>query len=350
MTLLDISLQSRVAIGISAMVVLFASFLVAFISNQRKKLQYHRELQSIHESQRNALTEQNLKLEDRVKERTVELLQQKETLQDALSSLKASQLQLIHKEKMASLGEIASGIAHEIQNPLNFVNNFAEINSELVMELKELIAIESASLNNRGEMNMLMEDVIKNLQKIHQHGRRADAIVKSMLQHARTSNSSAEPTEVNTLAAEYLRLAYHGIKTRDNGFEANIQTDFDPSLGKVSVIPQDFSRVLLNLFNNAFYAVAEKRKISGEDYHPIISVSTSKTNKGIEIRVRDNGIGIAEKNKEKIFQPFFTTKPTGEGTGLGLSLSYEIVKAHRGELKVESKEGEFTEFILSLPD
>jgi len=347
--MLDISLQSRVAIGISAMVILFGSFLVAFISNQRKKLQYHRDLQAIHESQRKVLTEQNLKLEDRVKERTGELIEQKENLQEALSNLKASQLQLIHKEKMASLGEIASGIAHEIQNPLNFVNNFAEINGELVLELKELLAIESASLNSRGEMNMLMEDVIKNLQKIHQHGRRADAIVKSMLQHARSSNSIAEPTDLNALSAEYLRLAYHGQKTRDNGFDASIQTDFDTSLGKVLMIPQDFSRVLLNLFNNAFYAVAEKRKISGEEYQPVISISTKKTAAGVEVKIKDNGIGIPEKNREKIFQPFFTTKPTGEGTGLGLSLSYEIVKAHRGELEVESSEGEFTEFTILLP-
>jgi two-component system, NtrC family, sensor kinase len=250
---------------------------------------------------------------------------------------------------MASLGEIASGIAHEIQNPLNFVNNFAEINGELVQELKGLLAIENASVNSRGEMNMLLEDVIKNLQKIHQHGKRADSIVKSMLQHARSSSGQAEPSDMNALVEEYLRLAYHGQRLRDRAFEATLQYNFDARLPRVPVIPQDISRVLLNLFNNAFYSVTEKKQALGENYHPTISISTFQSGEKAAIRIKDNGVGISVRNREKIFQPFFTTKPTGEGTGLGLSLSYEIIKAHRGELKVDSAEGEFAEFTIELP-
>jgi len=349
MYLLDISMQTSVIIGISAMVVLFSSFLIAFISNQRQKLQFHKNLQTIHEQQQQALIEQNLQLEDRVKERTEELLKQKNNLQVALSDLKASQLQLVQKEKMASLGEIASGIAHEIQNPLNFVNNFAEINAELVSEIKDLLALENDTVNNRGEMKLLIEDVNKNLQKIHQHGKRADAIVKSMLQHSRSSSGQKESTGINALTEEYLRLAYHGQKARDISFNAILRTDFDPSMGRIDIIPNDISRVLLNLFNNAFYAVTEKSKVAGVGFEPAISVSTKNLGNKIEIRIKDNGTGVPEKIKEKIFQPFFTTKPTGVGTGLGLSLSYEIIKAHQGELTVNSKDGEFTEFVIELP-
>ena len=349
MYLLDISMQTSVIIGISAMVVLFSSFLIAFISNQRQKLQFHKNLQAIHEQQQQALIEQNLQLEDRVKERTEELLQQKNNLQVALSDLKASQLQLVQKEKMASLGEIASGIAHEIQNPLNFVNNFAEINAELVSEIKDLLALENDTVNNRGEMKLLIEDVNKNLQKIHQHGKRADAIVKSMLQHSRSSSGQKESTDINTLTEEYLRLAYHGQKARDISFNAILRTDFDPAMGRIDIIPNDISRVLLNLYNNAFYAVMEKSKVAGAGFEPVISVRTKKLGDKIEIRIKDNGTGVPEKIKEKIFQPFFTTKPTGVGTGLGLSLSYEIIKAHQGELTVTSAEGEFTEFVIELP-
>ena len=293
--------------------------------------------------------EQNLLLEDRVKERTVELIEQKDNLQVALSDLKASQVQLVQKEKMASLGEIASGIAHEIQNPLNFVNNFAEINAELILELKDLLEIENTSMTKRGEMNLLMSNVISNLNKIHEHGKRADGIVKSMLQHARRTNPQLEETDINALAAEYLKLAYHGQKVKESLFETNMVTDFSPDLGKVLVIPHDIGRVLLNLYNNAFYAVTKKKKSSGISYEPVVSVNTRRKGRNIEIVVKDNGTGIPGNLKEKIFQPFFTTKPTGEGTGLGLSLSYEIIKAHGGELKMNSKEGEFTEFTIFLP-
>ncbi len=350
MNLLDISLQFRVIIGISAMVVLFSSFLIAFISSQRKKLKYHRDLALIQQQQQQALMEQNMLLEDRVRERTIQLSEQKDDLQAALADLKSSQLQLVQKEKMASLGEIASGIAHEIQNPLNFVNNFAEINAELLSELKDLLEIENTSLSRRGEMNILMADVISNLQKIHQHGKRADAIVKSMLQHTRTSNAPLEDTDINALAGDYLKLAYHGQKVKDSSFNVTLQTDFDPVLGKIRIIQHDIGRVLLNLYNNAFYAVREKMQLLGDSFEPVISVSTKKTDHHIEIRIRDNGTGIPESIRGKVFQPFFTTKPTGEGTGLGLSLSYEVIKAHGGELKMISKEGEFTEFIIELPE
>jgi C4-dicarboxylate-specific signal transduction histidine kinase len=331
------------------MVFLFCSFLISFISSQRKKLKYHRDLQLIQQQQQEALMQQNLMLEQRVKERTVELSQQKDNLQTALADLKASQLQLVQREKMASLGEIASGIAHEIQNPLNFVNNFAEINAELLLELKDLLEIENTTLPRRGEMNMLMTDVISNLRKIHQHGQRADAIVKSMLQHTRTGNAELEETDINALASEYLKLAYHGHKVKESSFNVNLHTDFFQVPEKIRVIPHDIGRVLLNLYNNAFYAVKEKKKILGDAFVPEISVSTLKSDDHIEIRVRDNGTGIPDAIKGKIFQPFFTTKPTGEGTGLGLSLSYEVIKAHGGELKVISKEGSYTEFIIDLP-
>ncbi len=349
MNLLDISLQSRVIIGISAMVLLFSSFLVAFISSQRKRLKYHRDLQLIQQQQQQALREQNVLLEDRVRERTMQLSEQKDNLQTALSDLQASQLQLVQKEKMASLGEIASGIAHEIQNPLNFVNNFAEINAELLMELKDLLELEKTSLSRRDEMNILMTDVVSNLHKIHQHGKRADSIVKSMLQHTRTSSAQLEETDINSLAGEYLKLAYHGQRVKDSSFNVTLLTDFSPSLGKLRVIAYDIGRVLLNLYANAFYAVWEKKKGIGDLYEPIVSVSTEKTEHSIAISIRDNGPGIPNKIKGKIFQPFFTTKPTGEGTGLGLSLSYEVIKAHGGELKMVSKEGEFTEFTIDLP-
>jgi two-component system NtrC family sensor kinase len=349
MVLLDISLQARVIIGISAMVILFASFLVSFIGNQRKKLQYHKDLRDIQDRQQQELKEQNLRLEDRVRERTLELSQQKDTLQSTLADLRASQQLLVQREKMASLGEIASGIAHEIQNPLNFVNNFAEINTELLAEIQELLAAEKASMDNKGEMNLLMEDVISNLKKIHQHGKRADSIVKSMLEHSRSGAGHQEPTNINTLAEECLRLAYHGQRSKEGAVDVTFQTELEKSLGDINVVPQEISRVLLNLLNNAFYAVAKKRSVLGEGFQPTIFVSTHRNGNMAEIHLKDNGMGIPEGIRSKIFQPFFTTKPTGEGTGLGLSLSYEIVKAHGGELKASSVEGEYSEFTILLP-
>jgi signal transduction histidine kinase len=259
---------------------------------------------------------------------------------------------------MASLGELTAGIAHEIQNPLNFVNNFSEVSNELVDEMKTELATGNMQLANE-----IADDIKQYLEKINHHGKRADAIVKGMLQHSRTGSGAKELTDINALAGEYLRLAYHGLKAKDKSFSADIETDFDTSLGKVNVIPQDIGRVVLNLFNNAFYAVDEKKKHAStvstlNGYEPTVSVSTKKLNarpddpvgRGkVLIKVADNGNGIPQKVMDKIFQPFFTTKPTGQGTGLGLSLAYDIVKAHGGEIKVETKEDQGTAFIILLP-
>ncbi|MBS1609238.1 MAG: two-component sensor histidine kinase, partial [Bacteroidetes bacterium] len=269
---------------------------------------------------------------------------QKKEIQATLLELKSTQSQLIQSAKMASLGELTAGIAHEIQNPLNFVNNFSEVNKELAEELKSELT--SGNLQSATE---IANDMQANSEKINHHGKRADAIVKGMLQHSRTSTGAKEPADINALCDEYLRLSYHGIRAKDNSFNATINTDFDSSIGKVNVIPQEIGRVLLNLYNNAFYAINEKQKQNIGVYEPSVTVSTKKMNSAIEINVKDNGTGIPQKVLDKIFQPFFTTKPTGQGTGLGLSLSYDIVKAHDGEIKVETKEGEGTAFIISLP-
>ena len=267
-------------------------------------------------------------------------------IERAYDELKATQQQLIQSEKMASLGELTAGIAHEIQNPLNFVNNFSDVNKELLEELKG-----EASKGNLDVVKTIADDIINNEEKINHHGKRADSIVKGMLQHSRSSSGTKEPTDINALAGEYLRLAYHGIKARDQSFHAQTKTDFDNSIGKIKVVPQDIGRVILNLINNAFYAVDEKKKQNRNGYEPIVSVSTNKNKDKIEIKVKDNGNGIPQKVLDKIFQPFFTTKPTGQGTGLGLSLAYDIVtKGHGGELKVNTREQEGSEFIISLPN
>ncbi len=272
-----------------------------------------------------------------------EIQQQKDKVELTLTKLKSTQAQLIQSEKMASLGEVTAGIAHEIQNPLNFVNNFSEVNKELLVEMKE-----EMNRGNIDDANTIANDIIDNEQKIIHHGKRADAIVKNMLQHSRTSTGQKEPTDINALADEYLRLSYHGIRAKDKAFNANMQTDFDDNIGKINIIPQEIGRVLLNLYNNAFYAVTEKKKQQGEGYEPTVSVSSKKTGGNMVLTVKDNGNGISQKIVDKIFQPFFTTKPTGEGTGLGLSLSYDIIKAHGGEIKVESKESGGSEFIILL--
>ena len=262
-----------------------------------------------------------------------------------VDSLKKTRTQLIQSEKMASLGELTAGIAHEIQNPLNFVNNFSEVNSELITEMKEELA-----KGNINEAKKIADNIDENEQKIIFHGKRADGIVKGMLQHSRSSSGVKEPTDINLLADEYLRLAYHGLMAKDKSFNATMETDFDETAGNVKVIPQDMGRVILNLITNAFYAVTEKKKQNPEGYEPTITVSTKRTPDKIEIRVKDNGNGIPQKALEKIFQPFFTTKPTGQGTGLGLSMSYDIVtNAHGGELKVENTEGKGAIFIITLP-
>lgn len=269
-------------------------------------------------------------------------------LNKTLSDLKLTQAQLIQSEKMASLGELTAGIAHEIQNPLNFVNNFSDINTELIDEMKEGMAA-----GNMQMANEIADDIKQNLEKIHHHGKRADAIVKGMLMHSLSISGVKEPTDINALADEYLRLAYHGLRAKDNSFNADFETEFDLNLPKINVIPQDIGRVMLNLINNAFYA-ASANALTMEDSHfkPTVTVSTKKLDGRIQISVHDNGSGISDSIKDKIFQPFFTTKPTGQGTGLGLSLAYDIVKGHGGELKVDSKEGKGTVFtvVLKLKD
>ncbi|HWD87331.1 MAG TPA: two-component regulator propeller domain-containing protein [Mucilaginibacter sp.] len=262
-----------------------------------------------------------------------------------LTDLKAAQTQLIQTEKMASLGELTAGIAHEIQNPLNFVNNFSEVNTELIDEMKESVA-----KGNIEDVLELADDIRENQQKISWHGKRADAIVKGMLEHARKSNGVKQTTDINALADEYLRLSYHGLRAKDKAFNALLTENLDSTLPKAEVIAQDVGRVLLNLFNNAFYAVYQKQKSSGPDFKPEVIVTTSAMNEHVLVKVKDNGNGIPDHVKDKIMQPFFTTKPTGEGTGLGLSLSYDIVvKVHGGSIDINTKEGEYTEFTITLP-
>ncbi len=299
----------------------------------------------ITEEKKELLESQNIILEKQVSERTRDLNQ-------SLEDLKSTQSQLIQAEKMASLGELTAGIAHEIQNPLNFVNNFSEVSTELIDEMNVEIA-----KGNLEDAKQIAEDLKQNLQKINHHGKRAGDIVKGMLQHSRsTNNATKEPTDINKLADEYLRLAYHGLRAKDKSFNATIKTDFDETIGDINIIPQDIGRVILNLITNAFYAVDEKKKSGIEGYQPTVSVTTKKEGERVFVSVKDNGNGIPQKILDKIFQPFFTTKPTGQGTGLGLSLSYDIVKAHGGDLKVETKEGEGlpagqagSTFIIQLP-
>ena len=269
----------------------------------------------------------------------------RENAEKSLTELQQTQKQLIQSEKMASLGELTAGIAHEIQNPLNFVNNFSEVSNELLDEISD-----EFEKGNLDEVREILNDVRNNLNKIHHHGKRADGIVKGMLQHSRKGNSEKEPTDLNALCDEYLRLSYHGLRAKDKSFSANLETDFDPDLGKIDVMAQDIGRVILNLLNNAFYAVLQKRNDTNDAlYEPKVTVSTKKTANQVRIQVRDNGDGISQKILDKVFQPFFTTKPTGQGTGLGLSLSYDIVQAHGGELKVETKERTGSTFIIHLP-
>ncbi|GAB3776602.1 hypothetical protein GCM10028818_22560 [Spirosoma horti] len=287
----------------------------------------------ITEEKRAILATQNQLLEQQVEARTAEL--------------KASQAQLIQKEKLASLGELTAGIAHEIQNPLNFVNNFSEVSTELVEELEA----EQHNPQRDPEVEAeILGDLKQNLLKITQHGSRAASIIKGMLAHSRPTTGEVEPTDLNALADEYLRLSFQGLRAKDKNFSCELVTQFDPTLSSVELVPQEIGRVLLNLFNNAFYAVRERQKQADSAYQPRVTLRTAKTEKSVEIRVNDNGTGIPQSVKAKIFQPFFTTKPTGEGTGLGLSLSYDIVtKGHGGSLTVESQEGEGTAFVIQLP-
>jgi ligand-binding sensor domain-containing protein/signal transduction histidine kinase len=293
---------------------------------------------------------------ERTKERELQHAKAIEVAYTELASthenLKDTQAQLLHSEKMASLGELMAGIAHEIQNPLNFVNNFSEVTNELVKEIKEERARPEAE-RDAGLEDEILEDIESNLEKITKHGKRAGAIVKGMLQHSRSGKGSKEPTDINVLADEYLRLSYHGLRAKDSSFNSDFEMDFDTTLPLLPMVSQDMGRVLLNLFNNAFYAVNERKSEAGENYKPLVTVKTSKIEapndkQGIQIKVSDNGKGIPKSIVEKVFQPFFTTKPTGQGTGLGLSLSYDIIKAHNGEIQVESVEGEGTFFTITL--
>jgi len=279
-----------------------------------------------------------------------ELENAKDQIEKTLYELKSTQSQLIHAEKMASLGELTAGIAHEIQNPLNFVNNFSDVSADLIEEIKELRSKKTEERDEALEQELL-RDITQNLEKINYHGNRASSIVKGMLQHSRASSSEKLPTDINALADEYLRLAYHGFRAKDKSFSADFRLDKEDSLPKVNVIPQDIGRVLLNLINNAFYTVNDKAKqFPSADYKPLVTVTTSKNDQKVEIKVKDNGNGIPDSVKEKIFQPFYTTKPTGQGTGLGLSLSYDIItKGYGGNIQVDSKIGQKTQFTITLP-
>ncbi len=284
------------------------------------------------------------KANDLLQHKNVEIEQQKKNVEQTLTELKSTQAQLIQSEKMASLGELTAGIAHEIQNPLNFVNNFSEVNKELIDELQSEL-----KSGNTEEVIAISNNIKENQEKINHHGKRADSIVKGMLQHSKISSGQKEPTNINALADEYLRLSYHGFRAKDKDFNATLNTNFDDNIVTINIIPQDIGRVLLNLYNNAFYAVSEKKKLQSENYEPTVLIKTKMLGDKVEIRVADNGNGIPQNIVDKIFQPFFTTKPTGQGTGLGLSLSYDIVKAHGGEIKVETKEGKRSKSIIFLP-
>ena len=290
-------------------------------------------------------SKQRQKANEQLQNQNTEIEKQKKNVENALSELKTTQNQLVQSAKMASLGELTAGIAHEIQNPLNFVNNFSDVSAELVDEMQ-------AELKNgdKDEAIAISEDIRQNLEKIRHHGKRADFIVKGMLEHSRTSTGERHATNINALADEFLKLSYHGLRAKDKNFNTGLVTNFDENLPQISVVQQDIGRVLINLFSNAFYAVNQKAKTAGPDYKPVVELNTARQNGAIIISVKDNGSGIPENIREKIMQPFFTTKPTGEGTGLGLSLSYDIVvKGHGGTIGVETKEGEFTEFIVRLP-
>ncbi len=266
-------------------------------------------------------------------------------LEATLANLKTTQAQLIQSEKMASLGELTAGIAHEIQNPLNFVNNFSEVSNELIDEMNN--ELDKGDIE---EAKAISADIKQNLEKINHHGKRADGIVKGMLQHSRSNSGTKEPTDINALCDEYLRLSYHGLRAKDKSFNATLNTAFEDGLEKVNVIPQDLGRVVLNLLTNAFYAVNERKQQNPTDYEPTVSIATKTVGKHLEIRIKDNGNGMPQEVVDKIFQPFFTTKPTGQGTGLGLSMSYDIItKGHSGELKVNTRPRESTEFIIVIP-
>ncbi|PLK45080.1 sensor histidine kinase [Emticicia sp. TH156] len=318
-----------------------------FYAHKQNKVELQQRQKAEEERLRNEAKKQEL--EYQVAQRTAELLKQKEALEETVEELISTQKQLVQAEKMASLGELTAGIAHEIQNPLNFVNNFSELSVELAKELQEELERDE---QDKDLIADLVSDLVQNQEKINHHGKRAASIVRGMLQHSRASTGQKEETDINDLADEYLRLSYHGLRAKDKTFNADFKTYLDPDVPKVNIIPQDFGRVLLNLFNNGFYAVQEKARQNLNGYKPTLEVITqmNKKDNEITIRVKDNGTGIPESVRNKIFQPFFTTKPTGQGTGLGLSLAFDIIsKGHGGTLDVTSVEGEGTEFLITIP-
>jgi signal transduction histidine kinase len=341
------SLSTLMQLTFVWMIISFSRLLFRRFTEQRQKIsdQEKEKEQILLEKEQEKLKlieKQKEDLEIQVAERTNEL-------KTSLENLKATQAQLIQSEKMASLGEMTAGIAHEIQNPLNFVNNFAEVNNEITFEIKAEIE-KLIPEDKREDLNALLDDLAGNQEKIRFHGKRADSIVKNMLLHSRKGTLQKEPVNLNALIDEYTKLSYHGLRARDKSFNSDFDIQLDPSINTVELLQQDFGRVILNLVNNAFYAVHEKTKSGGSEYNPKVVVKTSRIENSVRIEVNDNGNGISEQNEEKIFQPFFTTKPTGEGTGLGLSISYEIItKGHNGKMWVESKEGDGTSFIVEIP-
>jgi len=268
----------------------------------------------------------------------------KQQVDKTLLDLKQTQQQLIQAEKMASLGQLTAGIAHEIQNPLNFINNFSEVNAELIIEMKEEIG-----KGNFEAVNVLADNLKEHEEKINFHGKRAESIVKGMLQHTRNRKGQKEPTNINGLCNEYLRFSYHGLRARDKSFTAQMQTDLDESIDMINIVPQEIGSVLLNLFNNAFYTVNEKKQKLNGTFEPLVTVVTKKEDQKVVIKVKDNGFGIPQSSVDKVFQPFYTTKPPGQGTGLGLSLSYDVIKAHGGTINIETKQGEGSVFVVELP-
>ncbi|WP_162944896.1 sensor histidine kinase [Flavisolibacter nicotianae] len=337
---------SSLQIG-SAVEALLLSLALADKINVYKKETMAAQAEALHslEENRKLITEQNVLLEKRVEERTKEWKQANRELVTALRNLKETQAQLVQKEKMASLGELTAGIAHEIQNPLNFVNNFSEVSNELTEEIRGEV-----TSGQTEKAAGLLTELKGNLDKILFHGKRADSIVKGMLHHSHLGTGKREATDINALVEEHLHLAYHALRAKQKNLTVILETHFDESVGRLEVVPQDLGRVLVNLFNNAFYSVQEKKKRLQDTYQPVVSVYTRKKGDAVAIGVRDNGTGMSPNVKEKIYQPFFTTKPAGEGTGLGLSLSYDIVtKQHGGSLRVETKEGQFAEFTVELP-
>jgi len=321
---------------------LFVSAIYAFILYRSRKLLQDKK---ILEHKVRIRTDEVMQQKEEIVQQKEEIESQRDNLEKTLVDLQATQTQLVQSEKMASLGELTAGIAHEILNPLNFVNNFSDVNAELLLEMQE--EIEKGDL---AEVKALSLDIYENEKKINQHGKRADSIVKGMLEHSRTRSGQKEPTDLNVMTEEFMRLSYHGLRAKDKSFNAELVTHFDTDLPKINVIQQDMGRILLNLFNNAFYAVNQKKNTAGADYKPTVSATSSVSDGHCVISVKDNGVGIPDAIKEKIMQPFFTTKPTGEGTGLGLSLTYDmVVKGHGGTMQVNSVEGEGSEFIVKLP-